>query len=171
MPEPEVPPEAILIEQLRGQLPEKEGKVVRVAKVAGIHESRWRQIAKGYQPVNKDTRVPVVAPAGTLARMARAVGATPEALEAVGRKDAALELSKLPSAASMAVLDDVSDDDLVKEIAKRLTEGRGGRVRGAAADEVQNPPGGSPPRWRLPGEEPRVLGDEDRDDRDEGVGG
>lgn len=69
-------------------------------------------------------------------------------------------------------LDEASDDDLVKELAKRLAEGRGGRVRRTATDEVQNfPPGGTPPGWRLPpSEKPRMLRDEDGSDRDEGIG-
>lgn len=66
--------------------------VRRAAKVAGLSEGRWRQIAKGYQQVTKGVRAPVSAPVDTLARMALAVGLEPqqfdgelaEAMRAVG---------------------------------------------------------------------------------------
>lgn len=89
------PPEALLIEHRRNGLPGKQGTVSKVAKHAEISEGRWRQIVKGYQQANKETRLRVVAPAGTLARMAAAVSATPEELEQAGRGDAAEELRKL----------------------------------------------------------------------------
>lgn len=86
------PPEAVLVEVARKALPRSHSAVSKVAKLAGISESRWRQIAKGYQQATKDTRVPVRAPADTLARMAKAVGIAPEQLLEVGREDAAEEL-------------------------------------------------------------------------------
>lgn len=43
------------------------------AKRAGISESRWRQIAKGYQQVTKEVRAPVNTPIDTLVRMALAL--------------------------------------------------------------------------------------------------
>lgn len=89
------PPEAELIERARKQLPKGESSVSRASKEAGISEGRWRQIAKGYQQATKDTRLAVIAPADTLARMARAVGVTEEQLRAAGREDAADELGKL----------------------------------------------------------------------------
>lgn len=67
------------------------------AREAGISEARWRQIASGYQTVS-GTRVPVTAPAETLARMARVVGVTPPELEEAGREDAATELRALVEA-------------------------------------------------------------------------
>lgn len=82
------PPEAELIERVRQALTPKLS-VSKAAKMAGISEGRWRQIAKGYQQATKDTRIPVSAPAETLARMALTVGATPEQLEEIGREDAA----------------------------------------------------------------------------------
>lgn len=57
-----------------------------------MSEGRWRQIIKGYNQVSRDTFVATVAPAETLARMARVVGATPEQLKEAGREDAAVEL-------------------------------------------------------------------------------
>lgn len=63
-----------------------------------MSDSRWRQIIKGYRQETKDVRVPVRAPADTLARMARAVGATAEQLREAGRSDAADELDTTISA-------------------------------------------------------------------------
>jgi len=82
----EVPPEAALIEQRRGALGLS---IADAAKAANISESRWRQITKGFQQATPDTRIPVTAPARTLVRMARAVGATADQLDEVGRSDAA----------------------------------------------------------------------------------
>lgn len=86
MAEHEAPPEAVLIEQRRAALGIS---IADAAKTATISESRWRQITKGFQQATPDTRIPVTAPARTLARMARAVGATADELDAAGRGDAA----------------------------------------------------------------------------------
>ncbi|MFN6547941.1 hypothetical protein [Mycolicibacterium nivoides] len=59
------------------------------ASEAGISASRWTQIVRGYKQETKDLRIPVRAPADTLARMATVVQASPEELDAVGRSDAA----------------------------------------------------------------------------------
>lgn len=91
---PTQPPEAKLIEELREGVRPKLS-VRKAADSAGISEGRWRQIAKGYNQVSKDTYVPSIAPADTLARMARVVGAVPDQLRAVGREDAATELAKI----------------------------------------------------------------------------
>lgn len=66
--------------------------VRKAAELAQISEGRWRQIAKGYNQATRDTALPTIAPADTLARMAQVVGATPEQLREVGREDAADEL-------------------------------------------------------------------------------
>lgn len=87
-------PEAKLIEELR-QAVRPKLSVRRAATMAGISEGRWRQIAKGYNQVSKETFVESIAPADTLARMARVVGATPGQLQEVGREDAADELAVL----------------------------------------------------------------------------
>ena len=89
------PPEAQLIERRRLALPKQRSAIAKVAKEAGISEGRWRQIAKGYQQVDKSTRALVRAPAETLARMAFAVGATAGDLHEAGRGDAAEELEVL----------------------------------------------------------------------------
>lgn len=87
-------PEARLIEASREELrPRLSAR--RAAELSGISEGRWRQIVKGFQQVTKDVRVPVRAPAETLARMANTVGVTPEQLRDVDRNDAAAELDLL----------------------------------------------------------------------------
>ncbi|ANA99473.1 hypothetical protein [Mycobacteroides chelonae] len=88
------PPEAELIERLRRELTPRLS-VNRASKMAALSEARWRQIAKGYQQVDPQTRVAVRAPSETLARMAYAVSATPKQLRSAGREDAAGELELL----------------------------------------------------------------------------
>lgn len=70
-----------------------------IADAAGISAGRWRHIVNGAQPLGQGRYNPVIAPAATLARMARAVDVTPEQLTKVGRKDAA------------EVLRDLADED------------------------------------------------------------
>lgn len=88
------PPEAELIERLRREFTPRLS-VNRASKMAALSEARWRQIAKGYQQVDPQTRVAVRAPSDTLARMAYAVSATPKQLRNAGREDAADELELL----------------------------------------------------------------------------
>lgn len=78
-------PEGRLIEQavLRRNL-----SVKQLAPLAGISDSRWRQIVKGFLPAGGG-RVPVVATARRLALMARAAGVSAQQLRDVGREDAA----------------------------------------------------------------------------------
>ena len=92
--EPTQRPEAELIERLRTQA-RPELSVRNAARQAEISEGRWRQIIKGYKQESGGVRVSVRAPAGTLARMARVVGATPNQLREVARDDAADELEAL----------------------------------------------------------------------------
>lgn len=92
--EPTPPEEGVLIERLRKDA-RPSLSVREAARRAGFSEGRWRQIAKGYNQASKEVRVPVRAPAETLARMARVVGATPDQLREVGREDAADELERL----------------------------------------------------------------------------
>lgn len=80
-----------LIESLRKGL-RPALSVRKAAEAASISEGRWRSLAKGTHQVSKGTAVPTRAPADTLARMARVVGATPDQLREVGREDAAGEL-------------------------------------------------------------------------------
>jgi transcriptional regulator with XRE-family HTH domain len=88
---PEQPPEGALIGMAQKRSPLSARKA---AEMAGLSEGRWRQIVSGYQTVSKGVYAPVHAPAETLARMARAVGVTPEQLEEAGRADAAAELRR-----------------------------------------------------------------------------
>ena len=84
------------------------------AEAAGISDARWRQIAKGHNQAAKDVRVPARAPADTLARMARVVGATADQLREVGREDAADELAALkmssPVADHLGALETLTDE-------------------------------------------------------------
>lgn len=64
------------------------------ARLAGISEGRWRQVTAGYEPRGTEY-APVHGPAGTVARMAFAVGVTPAELTAAGRRDAAIILAGL----------------------------------------------------------------------------
>lgn len=91
MSEPTQPPEAQLIERLRTAVRPKLS-IRAAARASAISDSRWHQIIKGYRQESAGLRVPVRAPADTLARMARAVGATADQLREVGREDAADEL-------------------------------------------------------------------------------
>lgn len=59
-----------------------------------MSDTRWRHIVNGYQPVGRGEAIQVVAPAATLARMARVVGVTAEELRGVGRDDAAEEMTE-----------------------------------------------------------------------------
>lgn len=89
------PPEALLIERLRTEARPRLS-IRAAADAAGISDARWRQIAKGHNQASKDVRVPARAPADTLARMARVVGATAQQLREAGRGDAADELEAIP---------------------------------------------------------------------------
>jgi transcriptional regulator with XRE-family HTH domain len=91
--------------KLPGQRPEgkiiqealkADGRSVRkVAAQAGISEARWRQVVKGSIQVSPGVFNEVVAPPATLARMAHAVGVTPEQLAETGRTDAADLLERM----------------------------------------------------------------------------
>src|SRR5581483_795179 len=90
---PAPPPEGQLIaEALR-----LTGMSIRTASAkAGISYGRWRQITSGYQNISPGVYGQVKAPAATLARMAEAVGVTPERLETEGqRPDAAKMLREI----------------------------------------------------------------------------
>lgn len=91
---PERRPEGSLIETAREAHSPKLSARAAAAR-AGISDGRWRQIANGYISVGTGHYAPVIAPADTLARMAKVVGVTPEQLADVGREDAAGELVRL----------------------------------------------------------------------------
>lgn len=89
--QPDAPAEAHLIRvaRLAVRIP-----AAQAARDAGISKARWSQIETGRARRNG---VPhsVVAPPGVLAHMARAVGLSPDQLEAVGRADAAEVLREI----------------------------------------------------------------------------
>jgi transcriptional regulator with XRE-family HTH domain len=96
--EPDEPPVGVLIKRalVTAGLSQR-----AAAKRAKISETRWRQIAAGYQVINKQ-RVADPGPGGTLARMARVVDVTPEELDAVDRPDAAAALREIIEAEAEA---------------------------------------------------------------------
>lgn len=118
---PEPPPEALLIERRRADVRPRLS-VRAAAGQAGLSESRWRQIAKGYQAATADLLVPVSAPADTLARMALAVGATSRDLEEAGRLDAARELSMLTKAedSRRMTAQDLTNEEFLAEMGRRM---------------------------------------------------
>lgn len=90
---PKPPPEAVLIATKRdGAVPRLSMR--EAARLAGISATRWRQLETGIFSA-RGTDYPERAPAETLARMAQAVGATPEELRTAGRDDAAVILVKI----------------------------------------------------------------------------
>lgn len=101
---PEPPPEARLIKEA---LKNRRLSVRQAAKRAGLSDTWFRNIVRGYQPVG-GTHVPVRASAEMLADMAKVVGLTSLQLREVGREDAAEELERLaapPTQASPYVTD------------------------------------------------------------------
>lgn len=83
--------------RLLGHAAKASGRSIRsLAASAGMSDTRWRQIVKGSITARVgDEPAPVVAPALTLARMAHAVGLSPDDLVQVGRADAAEALERL----------------------------------------------------------------------------
>jgi hypothetical protein len=69
--------------------------VKKLAANAGISDTRWRHIVRGWQPAAGGGVAPVVGPAPTLARMAFAVGISAEELARTGRTDAADLLARI----------------------------------------------------------------------------
>lgn len=86
-------PAGRLIEQARrDQRPKMSQR--KAADLAGISDSRWRQLVAGYQLI-RGQHVADDGPPDTLARMARVVGLSPDALRSAGREDAADVLERL----------------------------------------------------------------------------
>lgn len=88
---PEAPPEGELIKAALEASPLTQRAA---ARRAGISDTRWRQIVSGYQAIG-GVKVPFRTRDETLARMAHAVGVSPEQLEAVDRAGAADALRDL----------------------------------------------------------------------------
>lgn len=90
----ELPPEAELIRQCReAAVPPMSRR--QAAARAGISPSQWSDVERGHKKAGSGVVVPVQATAETLARMARAVGASADNLAAAGREDAARQLRDL----------------------------------------------------------------------------
>jgi transcriptional regulator with XRE-family HTH domain len=110
------PPEAVLLYRARESA---EITMADAARSAGITDTRWSQIERGHER-RKGIDVPARAKAGTLARMARAIGISPERLESEGRRPDAADilreiLSGEPAAAGRrypvaSAVDDPEDD-------------------------------------------------------------
>jgi transcriptional regulator with XRE-family HTH domain len=89
--QPVRPPEAELIRRRReAAVPGLSRR--QAAARADISPSQWSDVERGDKQAGSGVTVPVRATAGTLARMARAVGATAEELAQAGRADAARQL-------------------------------------------------------------------------------
>lgn len=120
MENPDQPPEARLIDAAqKAAVPPQSMR--RAAEAAGISDGRWRQIVKGYQSTGTG-RIPVVAPDDTLARMAIAVGVTPDELAETGRTAAADVQRALLDAGDRpdVELSEVSTERLLAEIRRRI---------------------------------------------------
>ena len=89
-----IPPEAKLIRRRREAIvPEMSRR--QAAAMARISPSQWSDVERGHKKAGFGVVVPVRATADTLARMARAVGATADELAGTGRDDAARQLRTL----------------------------------------------------------------------------
>ncbi|WP_284984243.1 helix-turn-helix transcriptional regulator [Arthrobacter sp. efr-133-TYG-118] len=67
----------------------------KAAELAGMSDTRWRNIVNGYQAIGQGQSIHIVAPAETLARMARVVGVSGEEFAAAGREDVQAVLTEL----------------------------------------------------------------------------
>lgn len=90
--QPGPPAEAELIRHCREAADPPMSRRQAAAK-AGISPSQWGDVERGRKRAGSGVDVPVQATAETLARMARAVGATAGELAAAGRQDAAQALA------------------------------------------------------------------------------
>lgn len=119
---PQPPPEAVALDRA---VTRSRMSVREAAKRAGVSEGRWRQIVKGYQSAGGQ-QIPVTAPKNTLAKMAHAVGMTPDMLRATGRGDAADVLEDLTENSPTEATDhgdvDPADEALARVMRSDLTE-------------------------------------------------
>jgi hypothetical protein len=90
---PKPPPEAELIARRRTERVPRMSRHA-AARLAGISETRWRQLETG-RIIVRGRELPETAPAETLAKMAYAVGVTQDELADTGRLDAAVILKRL----------------------------------------------------------------------------
>lgn len=126
---PQQPAEGALIQRamIRQRLSARQA-----ATKAAMSEGRWRQIVAGYQSA-RGQHIPVTAPPATLARMAQAVGLTPDDLTTAGRADAADVLRDLataqpgpaqstPASRSEALTKVMRSDKLTDDQKRRIVE-------------------------------------------------
>lgn len=123
--EPNPPPEGIALEAARERLGISQREA---ARRAGISETRWRQITKGFHKTG-GVLVPNRGPAETIARMAVAVEMEPDRLIEADRDDAyAFWIKQRNEARRRATteqqpnpaLADASHEELLAELARRL---------------------------------------------------
>lgn len=122
-PRPPQPPEMTIIERKRRQ------SIRQAAIAAGISESRWRLLERGY----RDTSIgpaPESAPDFTLARMAWAVGVNPDELREARRPGAAASL-EVYAAEQEAIAD--ADEAAAEAAARAAADLRGLTARQRAA--------------------------------------
>jgi hypothetical protein len=121
-------PEGLLLESARqaARLSAREA-----ARRAGISEGYWRQVVKGYQSVSGGAYAPISdVPAKTIAKMAVAVGLSPERMETEGgRPDAADRMRSMPApparppaGATLTVADLLGPDPIEGELARLEVE-------------------------------------------------
>lgn len=105
-------PEGVLIEEALARPPKM--SIRALGRRVGLSEGRVRQIINGYQSMQGQV-LEVTGPAETVARLAFAAGVDAEALESVGRRDAAEVLARLeaPDATPIRVARGLSVDQAV----------------------------------------------------------
>ncbi|MDX3067285.1 helix-turn-helix transcriptional regulator [Streptomyces sp. ND04-05B] len=114
---PTPPPEAVLLKEA---LQRKRLSGREAARRAGVSDTWWRNVVRGYQTVS-GTAVAVKGPAETVARMAQVTDVTPDQLRAAGREDAAKALERIaapPTPASQPSA--YADDPHISAIAALL---------------------------------------------------
>jgi hypothetical protein len=134
MDRPEQTPEGRLIADAMKRLNISARKA---AEQAGMSDARWRHIVNGYQPLGRGENTHVSAPAVTLARMALVTGVSADELRAVGRADAADELTNLTPMKTVEIngLDEVADLDFEIGMIERSDLPRG--MKNAMIREAQ----------------------------------
>lgn len=129
---PDRPAHGRLIENAREQIRPKLSQNA-AGKAAGMSGNRWRQIVNGVMP-SEGIQVTVRGAAETIARMAAAVGVTPEQLAGEGeRPDAAEELRRIQQPAQVPeITEDVDElldlDPKLREQFARLSPRQRARI-------------------------------------------
>lgn len=139
------------------QARERAGLSVRAAArrtQGGLSSGRWYQLESGYQKAGGHN-IPVGTTPATLAAAATAINWDVEEAFAIAGFD---PIDITPP--KQSPLGDATDDELLAELKRRLV------VVVSARDKSQN----RTADWFPPGQEPRVLGDQDREERDDRSG-